>query len=271
MIDDQTIVIIPARYASTRFPGKPLQPLKGPSGEAKPLIQWTYEAACRVPGVDAVFVATDSQAIAEAADGFGAKVVMTAAECRNGTERCADALTRLPGCPRLVVNVQGDAPLTPPDVVAALIERAYARPDAAVCTPAIRCSLDQLERLEADARRGIIGGTTVACADDGRALYFSKQIIPHLPASARQGLVPMLMHIGVYAYMPASLKEYARRSESQLERLEGLEQLRFLDFGARVEVVSVPPPPWLVWELNNASDIAIVEKSLAHMLKLQST
>lgn len=267
MIDDQIIIVIPARFASTRFPGKPLYALKGPTGEAKPLIRWTWETACAVPGVDAVYVATDSDEIARAAEGFGAQVVMTSADCRNGTERCADAVRRLGGRPRLVVNVQGDAPLTPGYVVAALIERAAAGGDATVHTPALRCSLEQFERLEADARRGIVGATTVACTEHGRALYFSKQMIPYQPADRRQSGVSTLLHMGIYAYTPAALDAYVAHPETELERLEGLEQLRFLEFGAPVAVVPVDPPAWDIWELNNASDVGVVEAGLARMLR----
>jgi 3-deoxy-manno-octulosonate cytidylyltransferase (CMP-KDO synthetase) len=271
MIDDQVIIIIPARFASTRFPGKPLHPLAGPSGEAKPLIRWTWETARAVPGVDAVYVATDSDEIARVATGFGAEVVMTSPDCRNGTERCADALRRLGGRPRLVVNVQGDAPLTPGYAVAALIEAAGSGGSsgdrAAVHTPALRCSLEQFERLEADARRGIVGATTVACTASGRALYFSKQMIPYQPLDRRQHRVGTLLHMGIYAYTPAALDAYVDHPETKLERLEGLEQLRFLEFGAHVQVVPVDPPAWDIWELNNPADVAIVERGLARMLQ----
>lgn len=265
-VNDQTIIIIPARYASTRFPGKPLHPLRGPSDETKPLIEWTYETARRVPGVDAIYVATDSDEIAAAAKGFGAQVLWTSSSCRNGTERCAEALRHLDGRPRLVVNVQGDAPLTPPSVISSVIDHAATAADSAVCTPALRCDLVQFERLENEARRGVVGATTVVCTDAGHALYFSKQLIPHLPAAARVATVPVLLHMGIYAYTPESLEAYAAFPETELERLEGLEQLRFLEIGARVKVVPVDPPVWDIWELNNASDVPIVEVGLAKML-----
>lgn len=266
MIDDQVIVIIPARYASTRFPGKPLHPLRGPSGETRPLVQWTFEMVRRVPEVSAIFIATDSDEIAEKAVKFGAQVIFTSSECRNGTERCADALRRLSGRPRLVVNVQGDAPLTPALAVSALIDSAIGDPEATVHTPALRCSRAQFERLEANARQGLVGATTVACTAEGRALYFSKRLIPYVPASSLGDDLPVLLHMGIYAYTPESLEAYASRPETQLERLEGLEQLRFLEFGARVDVVPVRAPAWDIWELNNPSDVPIVEAGLARML-----
>ncbi|MEN8842010.1 MAG: 3-deoxy-manno-octulosonate cytidylyltransferase, partial [Octadecabacter sp.] len=107
------LVVIPARYASTRYPGKPLVKLRGASGDAKSLIQRSWEAAQEVQGADRVVVATDDDRIKDAAEAFGAEVVMTSTEWQNGTERCAEALDALGGGYDIVVNLQGDAPLTP--------------------------------------------------------------------------------------------------------------------------------------------------------------
>lgn len=227
------------------------------------LIEWTWRTASRVPNADAVYVATDSDEIAATVEAFGGKVIETSVTCRNGTERCAEAMTQLPSRPGLVVNVQGDAPLTPVSVITEMIDRANASDEGDVFTPALRCSLAQFERLEADARRGVVGGTTVARADDGRALYFSKQLVPYLPPSARHGDTPICLHLGIYTYKPASLEAYVAHPETRLERLEGLEQLRFLDLGARVEIVLIDPPDWEIWELNNPVDVAVVERGLA--------
>ena len=114
--------LIPARFDSSRYPGKPLVELKGAGGTAKPLIQRTFEAAQRVPGLDSVHVVTDDERIARACEQFGAAVIMTSPECRNGTERCAEALAQLDS-PGVVVNIQGDALLTPPYFIDALMER----------------------------------------------------------------------------------------------------------------------------------------------------
>src|SRR5690349_2263983 len=117
-----TVILIPARYQSSRYPGKPLVELKGASGTSKPLIRRSVEAARRVPGISGVFVTTDDERIADACAAFGVGVIMTSSECRNGTERCAEALSSLHD-PDLVINFQGDALLTPPRFVEALIER----------------------------------------------------------------------------------------------------------------------------------------------------
>lgn len=255
-------IIIPARYASTRYPAKPLALLRGASGAAKPLIQRSWEAAIAVPGVDHVLVATDDARIAEVAEGFGARVAMTREGCANGTERCAAALDQLPDDVGIVVNLQGDAPLTPASMVSALIER-LGRGGAQVATPALACAPELYRRLVADQREGRVGGTTVAIARSGDALYFSKRVIPYVPDDRvdEPGL-PVFLHVGVYGYTRDALTTYAKLPVSQLETLEGLEQLRFLDAGLPVAMVAQAAGPEL-WELNNPNDVSIIEAMLA--------
>lgn len=262
----QAVIIIPARYQSSRYPGKPLAPLRGCSGRAKPLIQRSWEAARRVPGIAAIYVATDHAGVADVARGFGAEVLMTSADCRNGTERCADALDQLGEAPRLIINLQGDAPLTPPHFINALVDAVAGDEGAAVATPAVRCSADHVRRLQAEEAAGRVGGTTVVTDGRDRALYFSKRLLPHFgPEALQDGGSPVRLHIGVYAYTPAALRSYRAAPPSQLEQLEGLEQLRFLDQEMPIRVVDVAPPEWEIWELNNPSDIAPIEAALARM------
>lgn len=249
------IIIVPARAASTRFPGKPLVPLRGATGIAKPLVQRSWEAAMRVPGIARVIVATDDRAIAAAVEGFGGEAMLTPESCANGTERCAAVVARLPRTPSLVVNLQGDAPLTPPAFVAALLAG-----DAPVRTPVIRASEALKARLLADAAAGRVGGTTAVLDAAGRALYFSKHVLPHMaPGDA----TPVHFHVGVYAYLPATLAAYAAAPASMLESAEGLEQLRFLHLGIPVQAVVVEAPDGDLWELNNPGDVAPVEAMLA--------
>ena len=255
-------IVIPARYASTRYPAKPLALLRGAGGAAKPLIQRSWEAAMAVPGVDHVLVATDDARIAEVATGFGARVAMTPEGCANGTERCAAALDQLPGDVGIVVNLQGDAPLTPPAMVSALIDR-LRQGTAQVATPALACAPDLYRRLVADQREGRVGGTTVVIARSGDALYFSKRVIPYVPDErADEPGLPVFLHVGVYGYTRAALTAYAALPVSQLEMLEGLEQLRFLDAGLPVAMVEQPAGQEL-WELNNPSDVPVIEAMLA--------
>jgi len=257
-----TVILIPARYASSRYPGKPLVELRGASGVPKPLIQRSVEAARKIAGVDGVFVTTDDERIADACGRLGVGVIMTSPECRNGTERCAEALAQLHQ-PELVINFQGDALLTPNHFVEALIER-MRRDDVDVATPAMRLRSEEVRTLQAEEAAGRVGGTTVVADAAGRALYFSKRLIPHLPAGALdQPLSPVLLHVGVYAYRPTALAAYAQTPPTELEQLEGLEQLRFLVAGIPVAVVEVEPPPFALRELNNPEDVAPIEEALA--------
>ena len=255
-------ILIPARFASTRYPGKPLVELKGAGGTPKPLIQRSHEAAMRVPGVAAVHVVTDDERIREAATGFGASVVMTSQAARNGTERCAEALAQLRDVD-LVINLQGDALLTPPGFVTALIDHMATNPDAAVATPAMRQRSLEVRALQAEEAQGRVGGTSVVTDNHGRALYFSKRLIPYLPRHALDGeLSPVRLHIGIYAYRPQALETYVATPVSELEELEGLEQLRFVAAGIPVDVVEVETPPFTLRELNNPEDVAPIEEAL---------
>ena len=258
-----SVILIPARYQSSRYPGKPLVPLKGAGGIAKPLIQRSVEAARRVKGVSGVFVVTDDDRIAEACAPAKVGVLMTSPECRNGTERCAEALAQLHD-PDLVINLQGDALLTPPGFVEALIARMQSDPAAEVATPAMRLRSDEVRALQAEERAGSVGGTTVVCDSQDRALYFSKRLIPHLPAGAlAEPMSPVRLHVGVYAYRPDALERYVATPVSELETLEGLEQLRFLVAGIPMSVVEVETPPFALRELNNPEDVAPIEEALA--------
>jgi len=257
------VILIPARYHSSRYPGKPLVQLKGAGGVAKPLIQRSVEAARRVAGVSGVFVTTDDERIADASVRLGVGVIMTSSECRNGTERCAEALGELHD-PDLVINFQGDALLTPSDFVEALIAHMQGDSEALVATPALRLRSEEVRLFQTEEAAGRIGGTSVVIDDQGRALYFSKRLIPHLPAGALDDeMSPIRLHVGVYAYRPQVLELYAATPVSELEQLEGLEQLRFLSAGVPVAVVEVAQPTFALRELNNPEDVAPIEQALA--------
>ena len=258
-----TVILIPARYESSRYPGKPLIELKGASGTPKPLIQRSVEAARRVRGVSGVFVVTDDERIAEACGPSRVGIIMTSPECRNGTERCAEALAQLHE-PDLVINFQGDALLTPPGFVEALIARMEADKDALVATPAMRLRSDEVRTLQMDEAAGRVGGTSVVTDNSGFALYFSKRLIPHFPKRALDGeMSPARLHVGVYAYRPEALERYISTPVSELETLEGLEQLRFLAAGMRVAVVDVETPSFALRELNNPEDVLPIERALS--------
>lgn len=260
------LVLIPARYASTRYPGKPLVELRGASGEARSLIRRSWEAAMAVSGVDRVAVATDDTRIRDHAEAFGAEVVMTSTECRNGTERCAEALSNLGGNPEIVVNLQGDAPLTPAWFIEDLVAGLRADISADVATPVLRCTGQMREDLLADRAAGRVGGTTAVFGHDKQALYFSKEVIPF--AGGRYSPdepSPVFHHVGVYAYRPATLTAYSGWDEGLLEKLEGLEQLRFLERGRKLLCVEVEARGRQFWELNNPEDVARLEAMMRDM------
>lgn len=259
----KAVILIPARYASSRYPGKPLVRLRGASGTSKTLIERSVEAARRVRGVSGVFVVTDDERIAEACVPAKVGVIMTSPECRNGTERCAEALAQLHE-PDVIINFQGDALLTPPGFVEALIARMESDSDALVATPAMRLTSDEVRALQADEAAGRVGGTTVVTNEFGHALYFSKRLIPYLPVGALSGEIsPVRLHVGVYSYRPEALERYVATPVAELEQLEGLEQLRFLSAGIPVAVVNVEAPPFALRELNNPEDVTPIEQALA--------
>lgn len=262
----RTAIVIPARFASTRFPGKPLIGLAGPDGASHPALHYTWltgTAAASALGPDTLCViATDDNRIADVARSWGAQVVMTPSSCMNGTERCAAALADLPGNVDLVINLQGDAPLTPVAMIASVRDRLEESPHLAMATVAVPASAEVLGHLQSDAAAGRVGGTTVVCNRAGEALYFSKSLIPY----TSPGTVPVagtLLHLGLYAYRPAALHSYAAADPSALELQEGLEQLRFLDAGLPVGVAVCDPPGWSMIELNNPTDVPLIEAELA--------
>ena len=260
------LIVIPARYASTRYPGKPLVALKGASGLARSLIERSWAAACSVDGVDRVVVATDDPRIAEASHAFGAEVVMTSDKWLNGTERVSEAHEKLGGEYEIVVNLQGDAPLTPPWFVENLIEGMRNAPSAGVATPVLRCDGAALNGFLADRRVGRVGGTTAVFAADHSALYFSKEVIPYTGKRYDDSdETPVFHHVGVYAYRPDALAAYTTWPVGPLEQLEGLEQLRFMENGRTVLCVEVEARDRQFWELNNPEDVPRLEAMMADM------
>lgn len=211
-----------------------------------------------------MWVATDDDRIRSEVESFGGRVIMTSPDCRNGTERCADALAHLDDAADLILNLQGDAPLSPAFAGRQLIERLSREPGVALVTPAMRCSPALLQHLVTDAENGRVGGTTVVFNSEQHALYFSKRILPYFGAELAGVTRPaVFQHIGMYAYTRDALRQYVERSPSVLEEVEGLEQLRFLDFGAQVAIELLDELEWNAIELNNPTDVPIIERELA--------
>jgi len=261
-----TAIVIPARYASTRYPGKPLVGLKDASGVEKTLIERSWRAAMEVSGIDKVVVATDDDRIKVASEAFGAEVVMTSVDCANGTERCAQAHELLGGGYDVVVNLQGDAPLTPAWFIEDLVAGLKADTAAMVATPVLKTDGAALNGFLQDRREGRVGGTTAVFDRNSHALYFSKEVIPFLPSSYENGDdTPIFHHVGVYAYRPAPLAAYPTWDAGPLEQLEGLEQLRFLENGHSVLCIEVDARGRQFWELNNPEDVPKIEAMMRDM------
>jgi len=215
--------IIPARYASTRFPGKPLAMIHN-----RPMIQWVYEAVAEA--FDALFVATDDQRIASAVKRFGGQVVLTSADIANGTERCLAAYKQLrndlPFNVDVLVNIQGDEPLISKEQIYQLIR----------CFDNEKTSIATLVKLFNDSEDIKDPGQVKVVLDyTGRALYFSRAAIPFLRDSASKGSRKYLKHIGVYAYTPESLHSICKLPPSALEKAENLEQLRWIENGYAIQ------------------------------------
>ena len=258
--DHGVAIIIPARFGSTRFPGKSLVELRGVSGAAKSLLLRSWEAANLVNGVDEVWIATDDARIQEVAERFGARVIMTSSNCRNGTERCTEALVAAGIKADLIVNFQGDAPLTPPLAVEALIQSMREAPGVEVATAMVRCSPVAADCLRADERAGRSRAITVVFDRNYDALYFSRSIIPFVPE--RVARPPVYLHLGVFGYRRDALMHYPGLEPSIFEETEDLEQLRFLDAGVPIRMIEVGAPPGGIWEVNCPTDLVSVEAGL---------
>ena len=263
----RTIVIIPARYASTRFPGKALKKLSIGGGRHKSLIQLSWESANKIKSVKEIFIATDDKRIQVEAEAFGAKVIMTSVDCINGTERCAEAIDKINFDGDLVINFQGDAPLTPSWFVEDLIEVFKEDANAQIATPVLRLDLMALKSFRLDRSNGRVGGTTVVFDTDCNALYFSKEIIPYFDEKRLKQSEerPVFHHVGVYAYRPEILLKYKEWRETNLEVMEGLEQLRFLENNCSIKCVLVDSRGRSFWELNNPEDVAKIENIISKL------
>ena len=244
MNQPKVIVVIPARYGSVRLPGKPLISLAG-----KPMIQRVVERARLAERADRIIVATDDERIVKAVEGFGGEARMTRAEHRTGTERVAEVAAREEG--DVFVNVQGDEPLLDPQAIDVAVNSLLEEPQASISTVAT------LIKTPAD----IMDPNVVkAVLDfDGNAIYFSRAPIPWVRDTMNKIQVRHLKHLGLYVFQREALLEYPTLPQGELERIEQLEQLRWLENGWKIRVAEVDHDAVSV---DVPEDVARVEKLL---------
>lgn len=247
-------IVIPARYGSRRFPGKPLTAIRGRS-----LLNRAWSIAKAVDGVSAIYIATEDARIADHARTFGATAIMTSEDCVNGTERVREAIKTLPKAPEAVINLQGDAVLTPPWVVQALVDAFEADPAIRVVTPAMHCSRRQYEEIKASKEKSPASGTLVTFDKDFNALYFSKTVIPYM-RDENMDPTPVYRHIGIYGYRLDALEELASLEPTPLEIAEQLEQLRALENGIPIRIAVVDYRGRTHWSVDAPEDVAKVEE-----------
>lgn len=248
------VIVIPARYGSTRLPGKPLAKIAGVM-----MVERVWRLAMAVKGVSEVVVATDDVRIAEAVEGFGGKAVMTPESCANGTERALAAVQAMGGEFTHVINLQGDAPVTPPWVIQAMVDGLRDDAEAALVTPAIVLEGEGLAKFLEEKKVTPASGTTVVCDVRGRAMYFSKAVIPQV----RGGGGRVLRHIGLYGYRLDALKQMVSLPETPLEKAEKLEQLRALENRIPIKVVEVDYRGRSHASVDSPEDVARVEEIIA--------
>jgi 3-deoxy-manno-octulosonate cytidylyltransferase (CMP-KDO synthetase) len=260
------LIVIPARFGSTRLPGKPLIEIAGRTLLDR--VVAVARAAAAIAGDVEILVATDDARIEAHARELGCDVVLTDGAITTGSGRaCAAAATRSRR-PGIVVNLQGDAPFIPPATVAAVLQRLRTS-ICPVATPVVRLDWASLDALRAHKLVAPFSGTTCTRAADGRALWFSKAIIPAIrdePARrATDPLSPVYRHLGLYAYRLDALERFEATPPTPYEQAEGLEQLRFLESGRDIATVAVDPPRYAISGIDTRADVVLAERLIAEL------
>lgn len=245
-------VVIPARYQSTRLPGKPLADIGG-----KPMIQWVHEQALQA-GADKVIVATDDSRVEQAVKAFSGEVCMTSPDHESGTERLAEVVEKM-SIPddHIIVNVQGDEPLIPPSIIAQVANN-LANSQAPMATLAVEIE-DEAEVFNPNAVK-------VITDKDGYAMYFSRATIPwdrdNFAARPQAIVQPLMRHIGIYAYRAGFINTYINWQPTALEKIECLEQLRVLWYGEKIHIEVAKEAP--AAGVDTPEDLEVVRNIIAN-------
>ncbi len=244
MSASKIVVVIPARFGSTRLPGKPLISLAG-----KSMIERVYERAKLAARVNRVIVATDDERIVSAVEAFGGEARMTRSEHRTGTERVAEVAAREQG--DVFVNVQGDEPLLDPNAIDVAVNSLLEEPQASISTVATAIKTPG-DIMDPNVVKAVLDF-------DGNAIYFSRAPIPWVRDTASKIQVRHLKHLGLYVFQRGALLEYPTLPQGELERVEQLEQLRWMENGWKIRVAEVEHDAISV---DVPEDVALVEKLL---------
>jgi 3-deoxy-manno-octulosonate cytidylyltransferase (CMP-KDO synthetase) len=244
-------IVIPARYGSSRFSGKPLHIISGIS-----MLERVWRIAKSVPNCSRVVVATEDVRIVSHAQSFGAEAVLTSDQCSNGTERVYAAIDAAQITEDILLNLQGDALLTPPWVLETMILEIQKERDVDIVTPAVRLEGEALTIFRQHKQTNPASGSTVVFDQNFNALYFSKAILPQI---RKEGFTSIYRHIGLYGYRRDSLKTYVELSPTPLEQTEGLEQLRALEHGMKVRVAVVDYKGRTHGSVDAPEDVSLIE------------
>lgn len=261
----KTAIIIPARYASTRFPGKPLVKIGGETMLAR-VAAVAQEAAQKIKNVT-IAVATEDGRIEDHCAQIGIPCVMTSSQCRTGSDRVLEAATQLAGDFDFVVGLQGDAPFTPVEAPVRMLETYMGDPNIEVVTPIVQLRWSELDALRESKKVTPFSGTTCVTDVKGRALWFSKNILPAIrkeDALRRAEFSPVFQHIGLYGFRFDVLKKFVALPEGKYEALEGLEQLRLLENGISVQTVTLKVDAGMAQAgIDSPEDVERAERLLA--------
>ena len=249
-IEMKTAIIIPARYGSTRFPGKPLIMIGGQSMLSR-VVDVARKAMEQLDDIT-LAVATEDGRIAEHATKLGVSAIMTSDKCATGSDRVLEALDTLAKENMsdfdfdFVLGLQGDAPFTPPEAPIKMIEAFQNNPDIEVVTPVVNLRWEELDKLREQKNITPFSGTTAIINKDGRALWFSKNILPAIRKEDRsQEFSPVYQHIGLYGYRVDVLRRFVALPQGHYEKSEGLEQLRLLENNISIQTVTLNIPAGL--------------------------
>lgn len=260
-------IIIPARFASTRFPGKPLAAING-----KAMIDHVYDLAkdaIRTVKEAEVIVATDDDRIENHCKSQGMNVLRTSETCKTGSDRVLEAAVKLSSEPDVIINLQGDAPLMPLSALTEIMHSFAAEPDIQVATPVKQLSWAELSKLRRKKKLTPFSGTTVVMNKNNNAMWFSKTVLPAIRKEddmmIEDDLSPVYQHLGLYGYRLDILKKFVNLKEGVYEQLEGLEQLRFIENDIPVRCVPLQTGTTIHSGIDSPEDVESAESTLRAM------